>query len=100
VPDAPVDVIAWRVTASGPRPTLALPGRQGGDRDPRSAREDKRLIYIPDANEYVDTPVYDRYRLHAGATLDGPAVIEERESTVVVNGAAQIRVDDDHNLIV
>ena len=32
----------------------------------------------------TDVPVYDRYRLGPGATFDGPAIVEERESTVVV----------------
>ena len=39
-------------------------------------------------------------RLGAGATLEGPAVIEERESTVVVSAVARIRVDDASNVIV
>jgi N-methylhydantoinase A len=45
-------------------------------------------------------PVYDRYALGTGATIEGPAVIEERESTVVVSAAAAIRVDAASNVIV
>jgi len=59
-----------------------------------------RGVYLPDARGYADVPVYDRYALGAGATLVGPAVIEERESTVVVSAAARIRVDDASNVIV
>jgi N-methylhydantoinase A len=59
-----------------------------------------RRVYLPDARGYGDVPVYDRYALGAGATLDGPAVIEERESTVVVSAAARIRVDGASNVIV
>ena len=57
-------------------------------------------MYLPDTKGYADVPVYDRYALGAGATLEGPAIIEERESTVVVNAAARIRVDDHSNVVV
>jgi N-methylhydantoinase A len=48
----------------------------------------------------VEVPVYDRYLLAAGERLEGPAIVEERESTVVINGPGEIRVDDHRNLIV
>ena len=59
-----------------------------------------RRVYLPDVRGYDEIPVYDRYALGAGATLEGPAVIEERESTVVVTAATRIRVDDASNVIV
>jgi N-methylhydantoinase A len=100
VRDAPVEAVSWRVVAQGPRPTLRLPTSPGAARDPRAARKGVRPVYLPDARGYRDVPVYDRYALGAGATFDGPAVIEERESTVVVNAAARIRVDDASNVVV
>jgi N-methylhydantoinase A len=100
VRDAPVEVVSWRVVAQGPRPTLRLPTTLGSGGDPRAAQKSTRPVYLPDARGYADVPVYDRYALGAGVELKGPAVIEERESTVVVNAAARIRVDDASNVIV
>jgi N-methylhydantoinase A len=100
VRDAPVEVVSWRVVAQGPRPTLRLPASAGAGRDPDAARKGLRRVYLPGTRGYADVPVYDRYALGAGAALDGPAVIEERESTVVVSAAARIRVDDAANVIV
>jgi N-methylhydantoinase A len=100
VRDAPIEAVSWRVIAEGPRPTLRLPTSPGAGRDPRAARKGVRRVYLPDARGYADVPVYDRYALGAGATLEGPAVIEERESTVVVSAAARIRVDDASNVVV
>jgi N-methylhydantoinase A/oxoprolinase/acetone carboxylase beta subunit len=48
----------------------------------------------------VDTPVYDRYRLWAGLTVTGPAIVEERESTTVLPPGATATVDAYANLIV
>jgi N-methylhydantoinase A len=43
---------------------------------------------------YIDFTVYDRSRLFAGAGFDGPAIIEERESTIVLGEDASATVDD------
>ena len=48
----------------------------------------------------METPIYDRYALHAGAEFAGPAIVEERESTAVVGPGARCRVDDGFGLVV
>ena len=60
----------------------------------------RRSIYIPAESRFVEAPVYDRYRLARGVCFDGPAIIEERESTVVLNGRARVEVDAHANLLV
>jgi len=97
----PVEVVSWRVVASGPKPAMHLPTRpERADATPDAALKGHRPIFLPAAKALADTPVYDRYALPAGARFDGPAVIEERESTVVVNAAASIRVDAQANLVI
>lgn len=49
---------------------------------------------------YVDCPIYDRYTLLAGALLEGPAIIEEMDSTTVVHPAHRVEVDEFGNLII
>jgi len=49
---------------------------------------------------YVDTLVYDRYSLSPGTGFDSPAIIEERESTVIVGPDCRFRIDEQLNLIV
>jgi N-methylhydantoinase A len=44
--------------------------------------------------------VYDRYELGPGATVTGPAIVEERESTAVLGPSAVGTVDEFANLIV
>jgi N-methylhydantoinase A len=48
----------------------------------------------------VDTAVYDRYGLGPGATFEGPAIVEERESTLVVGPGGRCHVDERRTLIV
>jgi N-methylhydantoinase A len=44
--------------------------------------------------------VYDRYALVPGTTFDGPALVEERESTCCIGPGARISVDEFLNLII
>ncbi|UCE54235.1 MAG: hypothetical protein JSV31_01980, partial [Desulfobacterales bacterium] len=101
VPETPIDIVSWRVVAQGPKPHVTLPrAKADASRDAESARKGIRQIYLPKQRDTVKIPVYDRYALVLGTQLQGPAIIEERESTVVVNGPADIRVDEYRNLIV
>ena len=98
-PDVPLEVINWRVVASGPRPdmNLRLPhgSLRGGD-----ARKGSRLAFFPETNGYVETAIYDRYALEPGMQFHGPAIVEERESTLIVGARGRARVDDKLNVIV
>lgn len=54
---------------------------------PEEARTGERSTYF--GVEFVDTPTYDGTRLGAGATIDGPAVIDEPFTVVVVPPGAR-----------
>ncbi|MCE7989590.1 MAG: hydantoinase/oxoprolinase family protein [Caldilinea sp. CFX5] len=99
-PPVPVEVINWRVTAAGPKPDVQLQLTTGAARSPQQAQKGARLAYFPETGGYTATPVYDRYQLTPGVTFAGPAIIEERESTLIVGPGAACRVDEEWNLIV
>lgn len=98
--DVALDVISWRLVASGPRPQLAIPTVADGDGSAASAKKGTRTIFLSDREAPGEVPVYDRYKLTKGAQFDGPAIVEERESTVVLSAPCHARVDDASNLIV
>jgi N-methylhydantoinase A len=54
----------------------------------------KRPAYSPMARDFISYTVYDRYKLFPTAKFRGPAIIEERESTLVVGEDASISTDD------
>ena len=86
----PVEVINWRVTASGPAPAVSLDDLSAlpvGD----AALKGHRDAYFEQLGGYHSTPVYDRYGLDPGAEIDGPAIVEERESTLIVPPAGARR---------
>ena len=99
-PDVPLEAITWRVEVSAPRPEILQEERSGDPRALDEARKGKREIYLPEQDGFAAVPVYDRYRLAPGAAFDGPAVVEERESTVIVGPDSRAEVDGSRNLIV
>ncbi|MFQ5812936.1 MAG: hydantoinase/oxoprolinase family protein [Anaerolineae bacterium] len=98
-PDVPLEVINWRVVASGPRPEVEFRLPQAGS-DRNSGLKGSRLAYFPEYGRYVETPVYDRYSLASGAAFRGPAIVEERESTLIVGARGHARVDKHLNMVV
>jgi len=98
-PDVPLEVINWRVVASGPRPEMNI--RLARDISNRSdARKGARRAYFPECGGYVETAVYDRYALRPGMKLTGPAIVEERESTLVIGARGRARIDESLNVVV
>ncbi|MFI5011616.1 MAG: hydantoinase/oxoprolinase family protein [Hyphomicrobiales bacterium] len=95
----PIEGLSWRLRATGMRPKFSLDfkDRRTGSAD---ARKGSRSVYFHHERSYRDCAVYDRYRLAPSTRLQGPAVIEERESTVVVGEGAVVEVDQGLNLIV
>jgi N-methylhydantoinase A len=96
--DVPAEVLTWRLSASAPVPNVVL-NFSGQKLDAGARRKGMRKVYFPE-HGFVDCPVYNRYALLPGTALHGPAVVEERESTVVAGADARIFVDDHLNLIV
>ena len=94
-PESPVEFVNFRVRASLPVRLLALPKlpRQAGRRV-EDALKGERRAFSAQSGDFIPFRVYDRYRLFSGASLSGPAIIEERESTVIVGEDARVTVDD------
>lgn len=98
-PDVPLEVINWRVVASGPRPELNLKLPTNRRRE-GNARRGFRRAYFPESGEYIETAVYDRYALDVGMEFIGPGIVEERESTLIVGARGKARVDERLNIVV
>ncbi|MDH3692005.1 MAG: hydantoinase/oxoprolinase family protein, partial [Gammaproteobacteria bacterium] len=97
-PDDPVEIINLRVTASAKLTAierLTTPKTGGEEPSPKEVRQ----VYF-DANGPQDTPVYDRPTLRAGDGFDGPAIIEQLDTTTVVHPSDQVRVDQAMNLLI
>jgi N-methylhydantoinase A len=89
----PVELITCRTTVSAPPPEVPLRALDAGPPDAAAALKGRRVVFFPELDGDADTAVYDRYLLAPGIVLPGPAIIEERECTIVAGPSATIRVD-------
>src|SRR5207248_696411 len=60
----------------------------------------RRRAWFPETRGWTECAVYDRYALAPGSRLNGPAIVEERESTSVLPPGTSATVDEYANLIV
>ena len=92
--ELPVELITCRVTVSGPPPGVGLRplDEEFGSAAPPVKGE--RPVYFPEVDDFVTTAIYDRYRLGSGMRISGPAVVEERECTIVAGPSSTMRLDE------
>jgi N-methylhydantoinase A len=98
-PGVPVEFLNIRVSARAPvsGSEVVLQGRKGTGAS--AALKGKRPAYFSETGGFVETSVYDRYRLGVGDELEGPAVVEEEGSTLVVGPGATARVAATGNMV-
>lgn len=89
--DNPVELVSIRVQASTEATPVRLPEMPAAD-GPATPRG-RRPVYHPGSGEMRDAPVYARGDLGVGATIDGPAIIEERESTTVIGEGDRLTIN-------
>ena len=85
--------MTFNVVVKLPTPPLQLPRIGGQATSIQEAAKASRMAYSPLRRAFIPHAVYDRYRLFPGASLEGPAIIEERESTTLVGEDASVQVD-------
>ncbi len=92
-PDSAVEFINFKVRASLPERLLKLPELKKSEYTLSDAVKGERPAFSGISKAFVPHRVYDRYKLNSGVEFRGPAIIEERESTVIVGEDASVSVD-------
>ena len=85
-----VEIVNWRLYAVGPWPEV-----------PRAELEpigmvsapERRNAFFPEVGGFVECDVFDREELRPDSVLKGPAIVEERDSTLVITPQARALVD-------
>jgi N-methylhydantoinase A/oxoprolinase/acetone carboxylase beta subunit len=93
-PDSELEFINFKVRASLPERLLQLPKLEKKGQSLDKAIKGKRKAYSPMARDFILYTVYDRYKLSPAVKFQGPAIIEEKESTLIVGEDALILTDD------
>ena len=92
--ESPVEFVTFKVRASLPKKPFTISKLPTQNRDIKACIKGQRLAFSVIKKDYIPFTVYDRSKLFAHAEFEGPAIIEERESTIVMGEDATARVDD------
>lgn len=95
---APVTIVNLRVIAQSPMPPLKptfIAPQEKRDLEVRQVRK----VYFEEMESFVETPVYERLTLGYGAELQGPAIIEQPDSTTVVHPSTKATVSTGGNVV-
>ncbi len=82
--------------ASVPLESLAETGGTAGE--PAGVPGATRQVWL--AGGWLETPIYRRGQLPPGATLTGPAIVEQLDTTIVVEPGDRVTVDALGNLMI
>ena len=97
--EQPVEIVTLRVTAFGHLDSVGMARLTGDLGAPAEALTGKREVYFEDAGGFVPCDIFDRARLAPGSAVDGPAILENVDSTVVIDPGWRGRIDDYGNCI-
>jgi len=99
-PEKEVEVVSYRVRAhvSVPKFEPRQRARPTGPTDAKAALKGRRMVWF-DGLTGVEVPIYERDLLEVGATLAGPAIVEQMDATTVIPKGWGAVVDTYGNLI-
>jgi N-methylhydantoinase A len=100
-PGDTVEFVTWKVTAIGSSPILAGGLPAAASRGPGDAGvKAHRPVYIRDRGGLVEVPIFDGGAMGEGASVAGPAVIEEETTTLLLLPGMTARTDAQGNYLV
>lgn len=96
---AGIESRSYRVIGTGHIRTPELQEKPSQGTDPSAAYKAERPVYFAEFGEFRDTPVFARGSLLAGNIVEGPAIIEAHDTTIIVHPDQSVRADGYENLI-
>jgi N-methylhydantoinase A len=98
MPGTACEIVNLRAVGYGSVPKLELPVGKAGGADASAAVVSEHQVVFD--GQRVATKIYDRSKLQPGASLDGPAIVTEFDSTTVVLPGHRAEVDVNFNILI
>ncbi|MDZ4247453.1 MAG: hydantoinase/oxoprolinase family protein, partial [Dehalococcoidia bacterium] len=96
---AGIQALTWRVVGQGHTLKPTFKKLPMGSKDASRALVGTREVYFSETRGETRTDIYERDRLLPGNTLSGPAIVESRDTTIVVHPAQRAHIDEYLNVI-
>ncbi|MBI5248812.1 MAG: hydantoinase/oxoprolinase family protein [Desulfomonile tiedjei] len=88
-----VELVNLRLTAIGVTDKPALKEEEYRGKNPNSCLKGTRPVFIPSQRDFGVVPVYDGDRMGFGHELQGPAIIEQTNTTIFVPPEYEVACD-------
>ncbi len=98
IDDISIEAVTWRLVVSGKSPEI-IPNQIVKTLS-ENALKGTRSVFLMGDKTYSDIPVYSRYLLKPNDLFEGPSVIEEMESTVIIGRNSKIKMDEFKNIVI
>ncbi len=99
VEDERIFCVTFRAEAIGLVQKADLPKRALGPSNAAPAIIGSRQTWYPETGSFTETALYLRDRLLPGMCFDGPAIVEQMDTTTLVPPGVAARVDETGNLV-
>ena len=83
----PIELINVRLRALGVTEKPAFLDEAYAGEDPSDALKGERNIHVPEEGTFRDVPVYDGHRTRFGYRIQGPAIVEQVNTTLLLTGS-------------
>ncbi|MEK4306294.1 hydantoinase/oxoprolinase family protein [Oceanobacillus sp. FSL K6-0251] len=93
-----VQIVNFRTVVSAEKKKVSLK-KYKTDSESGKGIVDKRNVYFEECDGYVETNIYDRNLIGVGEEIQGPCIIEQLDSTIVVPPNVTAKMDEYRNII-
>lgn len=97
-PRAGVEAMTFAVEGVAPLDVPVAEPLPPSDKEASDARRGERLVYFRELDGFGMVDIYEAERLHAGAEVTGPAIVDAEDTTVVVPPGHRLWVDGFANM--
>ncbi len=96
LPAGGVEIVSSALVASAAVPKPVIVKREYVGRDPKAALKGEREVYFH--GTWMGSPIYSMERLRVGNVVEGPAIVEGTDTTLVVSPGCALTVDEYLNM--
>ncbi len=90
-------LVNYVVTGVGLRQKPDIQPVSAEPRDASNAIMSTRRLFLPDEQQWAETPIYDAVKLEPGTYFEGPGIIDCRDTTIYIPRDATARRDEYNN---
>lgn len=94
-----INCVTFRLEATGVVRKAELPETELGPVDAAAAMTGAREVWYPETGAFTQTTLYARDGLRPGMAFDGPAIVEQMDTTTLIPPEVTVRIDTLDNLV-